>query len=110
MSFMRCALAAAGALWASSRQVLAEEDNGPAQLPDGFFDDQYDTWDHTVKTFQKDFLTLDTNKDELLDMQEMRMKFTSSLSPKELYVFFIDVDKDDSGTLTLKEYIDYAAT
>ena len=53
--------------------------------------------------FKQDFLEFDLNKDNQIDAQEVRSQF------KELHQFFIDVDQDLSGTISMQEYIDYAA-
>eukprot|EP00930_Biecheleria_cincta_P097577 TRINITY_DN89282_c0_g1_i1.p3 TRINITY_DN89282_c0_g1~~TRINITY_DN89282_c0_g1_i1.p3 ORF type:complete len:113 (+),score=30.00 TRINITY_DN89282_c0_g1_i1:38-376(+) len=58
--------------------------------------------------FTQDFLDFDLNKDNLIDAQEVRAQFKGELDQKELHQFFLDVDKDLSGTITLEEYIDYA--
>mmetsp|Transcript_36652 Transcript_36652/g.80319 ORF Transcript_36652/g.80319 Transcript_36652/m.80319 type:complete len:113 (+) Transcript_36652:104-442(+) len=60
--------------------------------------------------YKQDFLDFDLNKDNQIDAQEVRSQFKGDLDPKELHQFFIDVDKDSTGTVTLKEYIDYAVT
>mmetsp|Transcript_21182 Transcript_21182/g.54127 ORF Transcript_21182/g.54127 Transcript_21182/m.54127 type:complete len:107 (-) Transcript_21182:26-346(-) len=60
--------------------------------------------------YKQDFLDFDLNKDDQIDGQEVRQQFKGDLDPKELHQFFIDVDKDSTGTVTLKEYVDYAAT
>ena len=42
---------------------------------------------------------------------EVRAHFTGKggISNLELYQFFLDSDKDMSGTISLQEYVDYAA-
>merc|ERR1712084_144137 len=60
--------------------------------------------------YKQDFIDFDLNKDNQIDAQEVRSQFKGDLDPRELHQFFIDVDKDSSGTVTLKEYIDYAVT
>merc|ERR1712061_110019 len=60
--------------------------------------------------YKQDFIDFDLNKDNQIDAQEVRSQFKGDLDPKELHQFFIDVDKDSSGTVTLQEYIDYAVT
>merc|ERR550514_1230325 len=63
-----------------------------------------------VAEYKQDFIDFDLNKDDQIDPQEIRAQFKGELDPKELYQFFQDVDKDDTGTVTLQEYIDYAVT
>mmetsp|Transcript_3749 Transcript_3749/g.7270 ORF Transcript_3749/g.7270 Transcript_3749/m.7270 type:complete len:118 (+) Transcript_3749:3-356(+) len=63
-----------------------------------------------LSEYKQDFVDFDVNKDNQIDAQEVRSQFKGDLDPRELHQFFIDVDKDQSGTLTLKEYVDYAAT
>merc|ERR1712232_1192249 len=60
--------------------------------------------------YKQDFIDFDLNKDQQIDTQEVRSQFKGDLDPKELHQFFIDVDKDGSGTVTLEEYVSYAAT
>ncbi|CAJ1377965.1 unnamed protein product [Effrenium voratum] len=60
--------------------------------------------------FKQDFLEFDLNKDNQIDAQEVRAQFKGNLDAKELHQFFIDVDKDLSGTISLQEYVDYAAS
>jgi Ca2+-binding EF-hand superfamily protein len=64
--------------------------------------------DAKLSEFTQDFLDFDLNKDDFIDAQEIRTQFKGDLDPKELHQFFLDVDKDNSGTVTLPEYIDYA--
>eukprot|EP00386_Alphamonas_edax_P010650 GDKI01034212.1.p1 GENE.GDKI01034212.1~~GDKI01034212.1.p1 ORF type:complete len:117 (+),score=35.35 GDKI01034212.1:2-352(+) len=66
--------------------------------------------DEEIEDYRKDFVDFDLNGDGKIDAQEVRMNFKSELQPKELYKFFMDVDQDDSGTITMEEYIDYAIT
>mmetsp|Transcript_52030 Transcript_52030/g.114180 ORF Transcript_52030/g.114180 Transcript_52030/m.114180 type:complete len:88 (-) Transcript_52030:92-355(-) len=66
--------------------------------------------DAKMAEYKQDFVDFDLNKDDLIDAQEIRTQFQGDLDPKELHQFFIDCDKDDSGTVTLQEYIDYAIT
>merc|ERR1740116_629078 len=63
-----------------------------------------------LNEYKQDFIEFDLNEDSQIDPQEVRAQFKGDLDPKELHQFFIDVDKDGSGTVTLKEYVDYAAT
>ena len=60
--------------------------------------------------FKQDFLDFDLNKDNQIDAQEVRAQFKGELDAKELHQFFLDVDKDLSGTISMDEYIDYAAS
>mmetsp|Transcript_87385 Transcript_87385/g.209042 ORF Transcript_87385/g.209042 Transcript_87385/m.209042 type:complete len:103 (-) Transcript_87385:40-348(-) len=63
-----------------------------------------------AEEFQQDFLDFDLNKDKQIDAQEVRTQFKGELDPKELHQFFIDVDQDLSGTISLQEYISYASS
>merc|ERR1711904_482038 len=78
-------------------------DEAPAPTKDAPNDSQ-------VAEFKQDFLDFDLNKDDQIDAQEVRANYKGDLDPKELHQFFLDTDKDDSGTVTLQEYIDYAIT
>merc|ERR1712194_637445 len=60
--------------------------------------------------FQKDFKDADLNNDQMLDVQEVRLDFKGELSDVDMYQFFVDADKDNTGTVTMKEYIDYATS
>ena len=60
--------------------------------------------------FKQDFLEFDLNKDNQIDAQEVRAQFKGELDAKELHQFFIDVDQDLSGTISMQEYINYAAS
>lgn len=53
---------------------------------------------------------LDACQDGQLDAQELRLQFKTELNAVELHRFFVDADTDGSGTVSLAEYIDYAAT
>mmetsp|Transcript_104989 Transcript_104989/g.208723 ORF Transcript_104989/g.208723 Transcript_104989/m.208723 type:complete len:118 (+) Transcript_104989:71-424(+) len=61
--------------------------------------------------FKQDFVDVDFNYDNVMDAQEVRAHFTGKggISNLELYQFFLDSDKDMSGTISLQEYVDYAA-
>ncbi|CAE7227456.1 unnamed protein product [Symbiodinium natans] len=56
-----------------------------------------------AEEFQQDFLDFDLNKDQQIDAQEVRTQFKGELDSKELHQFFIDVDQDLSGTISLQE-------
>mmetsp|Transcript_106277 Transcript_106277/g.307616 ORF Transcript_106277/g.307616 Transcript_106277/m.307616 type:complete len:107 (-) Transcript_106277:58-378(-) len=60
--------------------------------------------------FERDFLNFDQNRDGQIDAQELRLQFRAELTPLELHRFFVDADADRSGTISLAEYIEYAAT
>merc|ERR1719159_1280027 len=62
-----------------------------------------------LQEFKQDFLDVDFNKDEVMDAQEVRAHFKGGISAVELYQFFMDSDKDQSGSISLQEYVDYAA-
>merc|ERR1719271_2023703 len=66
--------------------------------------------DSEMAEYKQDFIDFDLNRDDQIDAQEVRSQFKGDLDPKELHQFFIDVDKDNTGTVTLAEYIDYAVT
>ncbi|CEM17939.1 unnamed protein product [Vitrella brassicaformis CCMP3155] len=63
-----------------------------------------------LEEYKKDFIDFDLNADGHIDAQEIRIAFKNDIHPRELYQFFFDVDQDDSGTVTMEEYIDYAIT
>lgn len=49
------------------------------------------------------------NNDKQLDAQEVRLDFKGELAEQDMHAFFIDADTDMSGTVTMEEYITYAA-
>merc|ERR1719188_1280487 len=61
--------------------------------------------------FKQDFVDVDFNKDDEMDAQEVRAHFEGKggIANLELYHFFLDSDRDMSGTTSLQEYVDYAA-
>jgi len=63
-----------------------------------------------VEEHRKDFVDFDLNSDGQIDAHEIRSSFKNDIQPKELYKFFDDVDTDKTGTVTLDEYLKYAAT
>ncbi|CAE7694848.1 unnamed protein product [Symbiodinium sp. CCMP2592] len=86
----------------SARAVEAEETKQPtAQDAEEF---------QQAPSLLQDFLDFDLNKDKQIDAQEVRTQFKGELDPKELHQFFIDVDQDLSGTISLQEYISYASS
>jgi len=58
--------------------------------------------------FKQDFVDVDFNRDNVMDAQEVRAHFKGGIGNVELYQFFLDSDKDHSGSITLQEYVDYA--
>mmetsp|Transcript_16204 Transcript_16204/g.37278 ORF Transcript_16204/g.37278 Transcript_16204/m.37278 type:complete len:143 (+) Transcript_16204:110-538(+) len=62
-----------------------------------------------LQEFIQDFLDVDFDKNDEMDAQEVRAHFKTGISTMELYQFFLDSDKDASGTISLQEYVDYAA-
>eukprot|EP00921_Rhytidocystis_pertsovi_P016857 GHVQ01026535.1.p1 GENE.GHVQ01026535.1~~GHVQ01026535.1.p1 ORF type:complete len:183 (-),score=40.91 GHVQ01026535.1:210-758(-) len=62
-----------------------------------------------MEDYKRDFLEFDLNKDGLIDAYELRMSFQNDkVDHEELFQFFMDVDSDDTGTVTEEEYLDYA--
>merc|ERR1712232_243538 len=61
--------------------------------------------------FKQDFVEVDFNNDDVMDAQEVRAHFGAKggIANLELYQFFLDSDKDMSGSISLQEYVDYAA-
>eukprot|EP00446_Apocalathium_sp_SHHI-4_P031797 CAMPEP_0177223844 /NCGR_PEP_ID=MMETSP0367-20130122/38702_1 /TAXON_ID=447022 ORGANISM="Scrippsiella hangoei-like, Strain SHHI-4" /NCGR_SAMPLE_ID=MMETSP0367 /ASSEMBLY_ACC=CAM_ASM_000362 /LENGTH=139 /DNA_ID=CAMNT_0018673843 /DNA_START=8 /DNA_END=427 /DNA_ORIENTATION=+ len=59
--------------------------------------------------FKQDFVDVDFNHDDAMDAQEVRAHFKDGISNLELFQFFIDSDKDHTGSISLQEYVDYAA-
>mmetsp|Transcript_5411 Transcript_5411/g.7633 ORF Transcript_5411/g.7633 Transcript_5411/m.7633 type:complete len:129 (+) Transcript_5411:170-556(+) len=65
--------------------------------------------DAQMVEFKQDFVDVDFNKDDVMDAQEVRAHFKDGITDLELYQFFLDSDKDATGSITLQEYVDYAA-
>mmetsp|Transcript_96205 Transcript_96205/g.150485 ORF Transcript_96205/g.150485 Transcript_96205/m.150485 type:complete len:110 (-) Transcript_96205:43-372(-) len=80
--------------------ILGRAEDKPNQKPT----------DSELAEYKQDFIDFDLNKDDQIDAQEVRSQFKGDLDARELHKFFIDVDKDGTGTVTLAEYIDYAVT
>eukprot|EP00427_Karlodinium_veneficum_P021023 CAMPEP_0169104458 /NCGR_PEP_ID=MMETSP1015-20121227/23267_1 /TAXON_ID=342587 /ORGANISM="Karlodinium micrum, Strain CCMP2283" /LENGTH=110 /DNA_ID=CAMNT_0009165739 /DNA_START=80 /DNA_END=412 /DNA_ORIENTATION=- len=59
--------------------------------------------------FKQDYLDVDFNKDDVMDAQEVRAHFKGGISDVELFQFFMDADKDQSGSISMQEYVNYAA-
>merc|ERR1719261_1115245 len=62
-----------------------------------------------LQEFKQDFLDVDFNRDAVMDGQEVRAHFKGGISNVELYQFFMDSDKDQTGSISLQEYVNYAA-
>merc|ERR1719183_1050680 len=62
-----------------------------------------------LQEMKQDFIDVDFNKDDIMDAQEVRAHFKGGISNLELNQFFIDSDKDMTGSITLQEYVSYAA-
>merc|ERR1719218_205112 len=86
----------------SSTTVDPKEPTLPANTPKPVTNAQ-------LQEFKQDFLDVDFNKDDVMDAQEVRAHFKGGISNVELYQFFMDSDKDQSGSISLQEYVDYAA-
>mmetsp|Transcript_22625 Transcript_22625/g.41674 ORF Transcript_22625/g.41674 Transcript_22625/m.41674 type:complete len:142 (+) Transcript_22625:84-509(+) len=65
--------------------------------------------DAQLQEFIQDFLDVDFDQNDEMDAQEVRAHFRDGISTIELYQFFLDSDKDASGTISLQEYVNYAA-
>ena len=57
---------------------------------------------HSTSCFNQDFIDFYINEGEI-DAQEARAQFKGDLDSRELHQFFIDIDKDNSRTVTLPE-------
>eukprot|EP00923_Selenidium_pygospionis_P006756 GHVN01011596.1.p1 GENE.GHVN01011596.1~~GHVN01011596.1.p1 ORF type:complete len:110 (-),score=14.54 GHVN01011596.1:157-486(-) len=64
-----------------------------------------------LEEFRKDIREFDSNGDNEVDAEELRNAFVNeNVNPNQLYQFFKEVDLDDSGTVSMAEYINYAIT
>ena len=59
--------------------------------------------------FKQDFVNVDFSKDDNMDAEEVRAHFKGGIVDVELFQFFLDSDKDQSRTVSLQAYVDYAA-
>eukprot|EP01066_Platyproteum_vivax_P000733 Platyproteum_vivax@DN10811_c1_g1_i1.p2 len=63
-----------------------------------------------IEEFRRDIREFDLNHDGELDAEELRQAFFGEgVGQNQLVKFFDDVDLDDSGTVTMAEYIEYAS-
>mmetsp|Transcript_49065 Transcript_49065/g.114070 ORF Transcript_49065/g.114070 Transcript_49065/m.114070 type:complete len:113 (-) Transcript_49065:44-382(-) len=83
------------------------------QVPQRIIDLQLSTpkpvTDSQMMEFKQDFVDVDFNTDDAMDAQEVRAHFKGGIGNVELYQFFLDSDLDRSGTISLQEYVNYAA-
>merc|ERR1719428_644338 len=103
----RCFLLMGSALVLYFQQAAAGDAEAAVEQADAA---KKEPGEQELAEYKQDFLDFDLNKDNQIDAQEVRSQFKGDLDPKELHQFFIDVDKDSTGTVTLAEYIDYAVT
>ena len=61
--------------------------------------------DEQRERYTKDFNIFDENKDGFIDPTEVRTTF-ANLGPQEVSSFFIAVDFNEDGLITLQEYLD----
>eukprot|EP00931_Biecheleriopsis_adriatica_P010569 TRINITY_DN111643_c0_g1_i1.p1 TRINITY_DN111643_c0_g1~~TRINITY_DN111643_c0_g1_i1.p1 ORF type:complete len:127 (+),score=15.97 TRINITY_DN111643_c0_g1_i1:56-382(+) len=60
--------------------------------------------------FRRDFNEFDLNQDGVIDVQELRVQMTQELDQNHLRRLIIDMDQDQSGLISVEEYIAYAIT
>lgn len=56
---------------------------------------------------EREFREYDKNGDGILDAADIRSRFGNALDPEMLFQFFADSDLDQTGTITLDEYLKY---
>mmetsp|Transcript_100250 Transcript_100250/g.239034 ORF Transcript_100250/g.239034 Transcript_100250/m.239034 type:complete len:82 (-) Transcript_100250:7-252(-) len=60
--------------------------------------------------YKRDFMEFDLNKDNQIDFQELRIHVRGELDEQQLRRMVIEMDKDQSGTISMEEYLSYALT
>eukprot|EP00434_Breviolum_minutum_P017493 symbB.v1.2.015439.t1/scaffold1121.1/size137196/7 len=58
--------------------------------------------------YKRDFVEFDINKDNQIDFQEFRLHVRGELDEVHLRRLLVDMDKDQSGTISMDEYLSYA--
>jgi len=62
-----------------------------------------------LNEMKQDFVDVDFNDDAVMDAQEIRAHFQRTISNLNFYQFFLDCDTDNSGSVSLQEYANYAS-
>jgi hypothetical protein len=65
--------------------------------------------DEMREEYTSDFVAFDSDRNNLLDAQEVTANFQGQVKPREMYEFFRTADKNSDGKVSLMEYVDYAA-
>jgi Ca2+-binding EF-hand superfamily protein len=65
--------------------------------------------DEMREEYTSDFVAFDSDRNNLLDAQEVTANFQGQVKPREMYDFFRTADKNSDGKVSLMEYVDYAA-
>merc|ERR1712139_715170 len=65
--------------------------------------------DEMREEYTSDFVAFDSDRNNLLDAQEVTANFQGQVKPREMYEFFRAADKNSDGKVSLMEYVDYAA-
>mmetsp|Transcript_16693 Transcript_16693/g.35122 ORF Transcript_16693/g.35122 Transcript_16693/m.35122 type:complete len:86 (+) Transcript_16693:53-310(+) len=64
----------------------------------------------TEDDYKRDFAEFDHNKDGQIDFQELRLQVKGELDATHLRRLVMDMDKDQSGAISMEEYVAYALT
>jgi hypothetical protein len=59
--------------------------------------------------YTSDFVAFDSDRNNVLDAQEVTANFQGQVKPREMHEFFRTADTNSDGKVSLMEYIDYAA-
>lgn len=58
---------------------------------------------------KQDFVDVDFDKNGVMDAQEVRAHFKNTITSADFNAFFIETDADESGAVSLQEYVTYAS-
>jgi len=114
-----CVLAATGSLAPAPTQSLAEGGNA-AGFGFDFGVVQVEARSAAAKApvlitdemreeYTSDFVAFDSDRNNVLDAQEVTANFQGQVKPREMHEFFRTADKNMDGKVSLAEYVDYAA-
>merc|ERR1719387_1206306 len=65
--------------------------------------------DEMREEYTSDFIAFDSDRNNLLDAQEVIANFQGAVQSREMQEFFFTADVNNDGKVSLPEYIDYAA-
>lgn len=63
-----------------------------------------------LEEYRRDFAEFDLNNDGQIDVMELRFQIGNDLDQSHFRRLVEEIDKDESGTVTMQEYVNYALT